>query len=92
MKFMFDERSNKTFPGRKRTTILTTINRDTRKTKENNSSFDIGEIKSEIDVHNIGIKAMDKNRWKDVVKQLGQAAYSNTSIRQQQWKAVHNKH
>ena len=84
MKFMFEEKSNKTFRGRKRATIYTTINRNIKKTKDNNSSFSIREIESEIDLHNIGIKARSKKHWKVVVKQVVQAAYSNTSIRQQQ--------
>ena len=83
VKFMFEEKSNKTFRGRKRATIYTTINCHIKKTKENNLSFSIGETKSEIDHHNIGIKARNKNHWKVVVKQVVQAAYSNTSIRQQ---------
>ena len=84
MTFMFVERSNKTFRGRKRATIYTTINHNIKKTKDNNSSFSIREIESEIDLHNIGIKARSKKHWKVVVKQVVQAAYSNTSIRQQQ--------
>ena len=61
MKFMFEERSNKTFRGRKRATIYTTINRNIKKTKESNPSFSIGGIISEIDLHNIGIKAGNQN-------------------------------
>ena len=78
--FMFVERSNKTF----RATIYTTINRNIKKTKDNNPSLSIREIESEIDLHNIGIKARNKKHWKVVVKQVVQAAYSDTSIRQQQ--------
>ena len=84
MKFMFAERSNKTFRGRKRATIYTTINRHIKKTKENNPSFTFGEIKSEIDLHNTEIKARNKTHWNIIVKQVVQAAYSNTSIHQQQ--------
>ena len=92
MKFMFEENSNKKFQGRERATIYTTINRHMKKTQENNPSFSIGEIKSEIDLRNIEMEARNKNRWKDVVKQVVQAACSNTSIRQQQLKVVHNVH
>ena len=81
---MLEERSNNTFRGRKRATRYTTINRNIKKTKESNPSFSIREIKSEIDLHNIGIKARNKKHWKVVVKQVVQTAYSNTSIRQQQ--------
>ena len=78
---MFEERLNKTFRERKRATFFTTINCDIKKTKENNPSFSIGEIKSETDLHNIGLKARNKNHWKFIVKQVFQAAYSNRSIR-----------
>ena len=61
MKFMFEERPNKTFRERKPATIFATINCDIKKTKENNPSFSIGEIKSETDLHNIGLKARNKN-------------------------------
>ena len=92
MKFIFEQRSNKTFQGKKRATIYTTVNCDIKKTKEINPSFSIGEIKSQIDLHSIGIKARNKNHWKVVVKQVVQAACFNASIRQQQHKVVHNIH
>ena len=59
---MFEERSKKTFQRRKRATIYTTINRNIKKTKVNNPSFSIEEIKSEINVHNIGMKARNKKK------------------------------
>ena len=60
MKFMFEEeRSSKAFRGRKRATIYPTINRHVKKTKENNPSFSNGEMKSEIDLHNIGIQSKE---------------------------------
>ena len=62
MKFMFEERLNKTFRERKRATFFTIINCDIKKTKENNPSFSIGEIKSETDLHNIGLKARNKKQ------------------------------
>ena len=84
---MFEERSKKTFQRRKRATIYTTINCNIKKTKVNNPSFSIEEIKSEINVHNIGMKARNKKNWKVVVKKVVQAAYSNTSI-----KVIYNIH
>ena len=60
MKFMFEEeRSSKAFRGRKRAIIYPTINRDVKKTKESNPSFSNGEMKSEIDLHNIGIQSKE---------------------------------
>ena len=70
MKFVFEASSNKTFRGRKRATIYTTINCNIKKTKENNPSSRIGEIKSKIDLRNIGIKARNKKHWKVVIKQV----------------------
>ena len=69
-KFMFKRRSNKKFRGRKRGTIYTTINRDIKKTKENNLSFSIKKIKSETDLHNIRVKVRNKKHWKVVAKQV----------------------
>ena len=79
MKFILEKRSKKKFRGRKRATIRTTVSRDIKKTKEKNPSFSIREIKSEIAIHNIGVKARNKKHWKVVVNQMVQAAYSNTS-------------
>ena len=82
MKFMSEERTNKTFLGRKRAAIYTTINRDVKKTKDNNPSFSNGEIKSKNDLHNVGIKARNKSHWKLVLKQAVQATYSNIPTHQ----------
>ena len=38
------------------------------------------------------VLARNKNHWEVVVKQVVQAAYSKTSLHQQQWKAVYNVH
>ena len=88
MELMFYERSNKTFRERKRATNRTSYLKSWYKEDQKESLlFSIGEIKSETDLHNSGTKARNKNHWKVV-----QASYSNTAIRQQQWKVVHNVH
>ena len=89
---MFEKRPNKKFQERKRATIYTKINCDKKKSQENNPSFGFREIKSESDLHNTGVKAKNKKHWKVVVKEVVQAAYSNTSIHQQQLKTVDNVH
>ena len=43
-------------PRKKRAKIYTTVNRDIKKTKKNNPPFSNREIKSKIDLHNIGDK------------------------------------
>ena len=76
MKFFFEARSNKTFPGRKRATIFTTIQRDIRKTCQRNPDFVIRKFENEIDLHNLGVKARQKNHWRMIVKEVVNAAYS----------------
>ena len=92
MKFMSEKSSNKKFWVRKRATIYTTVNRDIKKTKENNPSSSIREIKSETDLYSIAKQGRNKKHWKVFVKQVVQAAYSNTPIRQHQRKAVNDVH
>ena len=53
MKFYFEDRSNKKFLGRKRTTIITTINRDIQRTKEVHTNFNLKPLKTEVDLHNM---------------------------------------
>ena len=79
MKFYFEKRSNKKFSGRKRATIVTTINRDIKKTKNKYALFDINELKIEINLHNIGVKARNRKKWTSLVKLVVGAAYSETS-------------
>ena len=77
MKFFFEKRSNKKYPGRKRATIYTTIQRDIHKTCQKNPDFVIRKFKTEIDLHNLGVKARNKKHWRRIVREVVEAAYSN---------------
>ena len=76
MKYFFEERSNRKFKGRKRATIITTINRDIQITKLKYPEFDIQKLKSEINLHNIRVKSKNRRLWGKRVKQVVDAAYS----------------
>ena len=42
-------------------------------------TFKICELKSEIDLHNVGAKARNRKQWVKIVKQVVASAYFNTS-------------
>ena len=67
------------FRGRKRTTIVTTINRDIIRTKKRYPNFDIKPIKSEIDLRNVHVKAKNRKHWQKRVTMVTAAAYSATT-------------
>ena len=80
MKFFFEKReSSKKFKGRKRASIVTTINNDIAKTKSINPNFAIKKLKTEVDLHNIGSKAGNRKQWKIIVATVVKAAYSDIS-------------
>ena len=79
MKYFFEKRTNKRFRGRKRATIVTTINGDIKRIKSIFPNFEVQELKSEIDLHNSAVKARNRKKWILIVKDVVKAAYSNTS-------------
>ena len=79
MKFYFEKRSNKKFLGRKRTTIVTTINNDIQKTRANNPTFEVDELITECSLHNLGVLARNRKKWCKIVKEVVKAAYVETS-------------
>ena len=79
MKFFFEKTPLVKYSGRKRASIITTLNRDIRRTKALQPRFDISEIKSEIDLHNVRVKATNRRLWKKRIEQVVSAAYSDMS-------------
>ena len=77
MKFYFEERTEKKYRGRKRTTIVSTLNRDRAITKKKYPTFDLPLLQSELDLHNMRVKAKDKRNWKKRVELVFKAAYSS---------------
>ena len=76
MKFYFEQSNAKKFKGRKRTTIVNTLNRDIIKTKQVYPHFDLPELRTELDLHNIRVKAKNRKLWRMRVKMIRDAAYS----------------
>ena len=81
MKYYFQKPEGvKKYRGRKRTTIITTINNDIKRTAKINSNFDIKPINSELDLRNVRVKAMNRKHWQKRVKMITDAAYSTITL------------
>ena len=76
MKFYFEQTNAAKFKGRKRTTIVNTLNRDITTTKQTFPQFDLPPLNSELDLHNIRVKATNRTLWRKRVKMIHDAAYS----------------
>ena len=76
MKFFFQVTNNTKYKGRKRTTIVTTINRDIIRTQQHNPNFDLKPIQSELDLRNIRVKATNRRHWQRRVSMVTAAACS----------------
>ena len=79
MKYYFEKESVGKFKGRKRSTIVSTINRDIQQTKKRFPRFDLPVLKTELDLHNIRVKAKNRNLWRKRVELITTTAYSNKS-------------
>ena len=69
------ERTNKKFIGRRRATIVTTIDKDIRRTKEKHIKFPITPLISLVSPQNIHTKPK-KELWQKVVSQIADFASS----------------
>ena len=79
MKWYFQVPDNcKKFRGRKRATIVTTLNRDIQRTQQHNTNFTLPNIKSGLDLRNIRVKALNRKHWQRLVKMVTDAAYSDS--------------
>ena len=80
MRYFFQVPDSATkFRGRKRATIITTLNRDIQRTKELNEAFQIPPLKTELDLRNTRMKALDRNHWQRIVKMVTDAACSDSA-------------
>ena len=81
MRYFFIQPTNpKKFRGRKRKTIVTTLNRDIERTNKLFRSFDIKPMKTELDLRNVRVKATNRNAWRRRVDMVVKAAYSTTAF------------
>ncbi len=76
MQYYFEKRTCKKFPGRKRTTIITTINRDIQRAKNKYPSFKVIPLISLVSLQNIYTKAKNRTLWRSIVKQVVDSVYS----------------
>ena len=56
-------------PGRKRTTIITTINRDTQRAKNKYTSCKVIPLISLVSLQDLYTKAKNRTLWRSIVKQ-----------------------
>ena len=77
MKYFFEIRTNRKIAGKKRTTIVTAINRDIQKTKAKNPNFPVIPLISHVSLQNLYSKAKNRKLWKVLVRQVVDSAYSN---------------
>ena len=77
IQFYFSERPEKKFRGRRRSTIVSALNRDIALTKKKYPLFDIPMLKTELDLHNARVKAKNKQLWRKRVGMVYTAAYSS---------------
>ena len=70
----------KKFKGRKRTTIVTTINNDIERTRKMNPRFDLKVIKTELDLRNVRVKSTNRKLWQKRVAMITAAAYSAITL------------
>ena len=64
MRYYFEERTNKVFRGRRRTTIVTTLNEDIKRTRENDNTFPVTPLISQVSLQSIYTKAKNRKLWK----------------------------
>ena len=76
MRYFFEKRSNKLFRGRKRTTIVTTLNEDIRRTKAAYPAFPVIPLKSQVSLQNMHSKAKNRRLWKKIVNMVIESADS----------------
>ena len=83
MKYYFQVPTNtRKFRGRKRATIVTTLNRDIKRTRTKYNNFDIKPLLTEVDLRNTKVKAINRNHWKKKIQMVIDAAYSASAYQQ----------
>ena len=68
----------KKFRGRKRATLVTTLNRDILRTQQHNTNFRLPYMETELDLRNIRVKALNRSHWQKIVCMVTDAAYSDS--------------
>ena len=80
MLFYFEPSNNKSFRGRPRCTIATTLDNDIKKTAAKINTFPFKHLKNVDDLLTICTVAQDRKRWKNVVKDIISVAKAEKPI------------
>ena len=76
MRYYFEERTKKIFRGRRRTTIVSTLNEDIKQTKEDDITFPVTPLVSQVSLQNLYTKAKNRKLWSKIILQVVKLAYS----------------
>ena len=74
--YYFEERTNKIFSGRKRTTIASTLNENIKRAKEDDITLPVTRLVLQVSLQNLYTKAKNRKLWSKIVKQVVKSAYS----------------
>ena len=75
LRYYFEGRTNKKFVKIRRTTIVTTINEEIRRTKEKDTNFPFTQLIFLVSLLNIHKKAKNRELWQKVVSQVVESVY-----------------
>ena len=84
MRYYFEERTNKIL--RRRTTIVSTLNEDIKRTKEDDITFSVTPFVSQVSLQNLYTKDKNRQLWSKIVQEVVKSAYSRWS----QWSMPHS--
>ena len=76
MRYYFEERTNKVFRGRRRTTIVSTLNENIKRTKEDDITFSVTPLVSQVSLQNLYMKAKNRKLCSKIVQQVVKSVYS----------------
>ena len=86
MRYYFQKRTNKIFRGRRRTTIVSTLNEDIKRIKGDDITFPVTPLVSQVSLQNLYTKAKNRKLWSKIVQQVVKSAYSRWS----RWNMPHS--
>ena len=76
IRYYFEERTNKIFQGRRKTTLVSTLNKDIKRTKGDDITFPVTPLVSQVSLQNLYTKAKNRKLWSKIVQQVVKSAYS----------------
>ena len=86
MKYYFEERTNTISRGKRRTTIVSTLNEDIKQTKEHDTTFPVTSLVLQGSLQNLYMKVKNRKLRPKIVQQVVKLAYSRWS----RWSMPHS--